>query len=62
MSAEVVKMSEKPSPMQKLSLEMERDLDAMIRVAEMQMKLRRVAYEAALKHGFTEEQALSLCR
>jgi len=41
---------------------LKRDLDTFTEYSAMVAKIRRASYNAHIKEGFTEEQALVLCR
>lgn len=64
-------MSDKPNlsdligPDHKLRAAMEsmtRNIELFCKAAEAQAKIRRASYDAALKQGFTKDEALELCK
>ena len=51
-----------PTELEKASAQVHRNLDLILSNAETLAKIRRAAYEAYRKEGFTEQQALELCK
>lgn len=57
----VVQMKPKPTAMERSVEELRRALPMMMEAAESVAKMRRIAYLAYLREGFTEIQSLELC-
>jgi hypothetical protein len=57
----IVRMTDKPDPMQVTTEAFRRELPFLIERAALMAQMRRAYYLAYMKEGFTAEEALKLC-
>lgn len=58
----VVQLATPLDPLQKILADSERNQETLVKLQTNLARVRRAAYLAYVKEGFTEEQALHLCK